>query len=342
MPFKAIATAIRSATRSAAGVGAALALACAAPALHAQAQAPDNAGAAWPTRPVKLVVPFPAGGPVDTLGRAVAEQLGTALGQPVVIDNKAGANGNIGIAEAMRAPRDGYTFTLITTTTSVVNPAVYASLGYDEKDMRPVALYARAPYVLVARPGLNVSTLPELVALLKAQPGKLNASYASTVSQVGLGLTKSTFGVVFTDVPYKGDGEMLNALMAGDIDFCFTSSPQIGAFVASGRMRPIAVAASQRSPRVPGTPTFAEAGSPQFAELSVFYGMGAGAGVPEAVVNRVNREVVKIVASADFKARLDKAGLVPVSPSPDEARSMVANDRARWMEPIRQSGAKAE
>ncbi|WP_051953981.1 Bug family tripartite tricarboxylate transporter substrate binding protein [Xenophilus azovorans] len=310
--------------------------------LSAAALAAHAQPAAWPSRPLKLIVPFPAGGPTDAIARALAEQLRAGLGQPVVVENKAGAGGNIGIGEAMRSPRDGYTLALITATTSAINPTLYAQLPYDaEKDVAPISVFARCGYVLVTRNGLP-DTLSALVAAIKAKPGSFNGAYASTVSQVGNEMLKKSYGLDFVNVPYKGDGEVLNALMAGDVDFYFTVSPSLGALVEAGKIKAIAVATPQRNTLVPNTPTFGEAGSPDFFDMTAWYGIATQAGVPDEIVNRLNREIAKVVATPEFGARLKAMGLVAARNTSVQAADMVRNDRLRWQDPIRSSGAAVQ
>lgn len=303
-------------------------------ALAAFAQPP-----AWPSRPLRLVVPFPAGGPSDAAARALAELLRPGLGQAIVVDNKAGAGGNIGTAEAMRAPKDGHTLVLISTTTTAINPTLYPTLPYDiEADLNPVSVFASCGYVLVARNGL-ATDLKSLLAAIRAQPGKLNAAYASTTSQVANAMFRKSLSLDFVDIPYKGDAEALTALMAGTVDFYFTVAPNLRTLVDAGKLRAIAVATSQRSLLVPNAPTFAQAGVPDFFSLDAWYGIAAPSGVPADVVRRLGAELQRAVARPEFIAQLATMGFTPVETTPAQAAEYVRSERQRWREPVRASGA---
>jgi tripartite-type tricarboxylate transporter receptor subunit TctC len=307
----------------------------------AGASLPAFAQSGWPARPLKLIVPFPAGGPTDAIARAMADQLRAGLGQPVVVENKAGAGGNIGVGEAMRAARDGHTLALITATTSAINPSLYPNLGYDaDKDVNPVSIFALCGYVLVTRNGLPAN-LKDFIAAVKAKPGTFNGGYASTVSQVGNEMLKKTFGLDFVNVPYKGDPEVLNALVGGTVDFYFTVSPSMGSLVEAGKIKALAVATPQRNVLVPNTPTFAESGYPDFFDMTAWYGIATPSGVPADVTQRLNAEITKVVATPEFGARLKGMGLVAGRTSASQAADMVRTERTRWQAPIKASGASA-
>jgi tripartite-type tricarboxylate transporter receptor subunit TctC len=298
---------------------------------------------AYPERPIRFIVPYPAGGPTDAISRALAEPLQAALGQPVVIENRAGAGGNIGVSEAAHAAKDGYTLVLLTTTNSAINPTLYGSLPYDpEKDIRALAILARASYVLVAR-NEEPPDLKDLLSAIKVKSGKLNAAYSSTTSQIGNAMLKTAYGLQFADIPYKGDAEAINALMAGDVDFYFTVSTQLGSFVDAHRFQALAAASPQRNPLLPNTPTFAEAGFPAFFDLVAWYGVGTTAGTPDGVVKRLNAEITKILASETFKIRLKQMGLAPAaSLTPDQSSEFVRSERLRWQGPVKSSGATVQ
>lgn len=314
------------------------ALALCATGVHAQAQGPQ-----YPSRPIRFIVPFPPGGPTDTIARALADGLRVSLGQPVVVENKSGANGNIGMGEAMRAPADGHTLALITTTTSALNPHLYAALSYDaEKAVAPIAILAKATYVLLARKA-QPAALKDLVAAIKAKPGSFNGGYSNTTSLIGNDFLKRALSLDFVNVPYQADGAVLLALAGGEVDFYFTVSPQVGSLVEAGKFNAVAVAAARRSPLLPNTPTFAEAGFPSFLDMTAWFGVATQAGVPQNIVDRLNRELTKIAATPEFAARVAQLGWSVAEPgSAAETAAFVRQERARWQAPIRAAGVKIE
>ena len=232
---------------------------------------------------------------------------------------------------------------LLTTTNSAINPTLYGTPPYDpEKDIAPIAVLARASYALVAR-NAEPANLRDLLATIKANPGKLNAAYASTTSQIGNAMLKTAYGLQFADIPYKGDADALNALMAGDVDFYFTVSTQVGSFVDAHKFNALAAASPQRSPLLPNTPTFAEVGYPAFFDMTAWYGVATTSGVPGEVVMRLQTEIGKILSSEAFAIRLKRMGLAPASPmTPEQAKVFVRGERQRWQEPVRSSGATVQ
>jgi tripartite-type tricarboxylate transporter receptor subunit TctC len=306
-------------------------------------QAGAQPPAAYPDRPVKIVMPFPPGGPTDTIARLLADQLRITFKQPFVVENKAGAGGNIGLGEAARAPKDGYTLAIITATTSAINPALYPTLPYDpDKDFVTVAVFAKVAYALVARPGIPANNLGELAALIRARPGALNGGYASTASQVANDLFMKAAGAKFLSVPYKGDANVHTALMSGEVDLYFTVSQQAGPLVSAGKLKGIAVASAQRTPIMPNVPTFAEAGMPGFFDLTAWFGLVTNAGVPNEIVVSLNREINRIVSTPEFAARFAQFGFFPVTHAQQEAHDFVRTERARWGKAVRDSGAKVD
>ncbi len=305
--------------------------------------AAQTGATAYPERPVKIVMPFPPGGPTDTIARLIADQLRLSLKQPFIVENKAGAGGNIGLGEAAKAPRDGYTLAIITATTSAINPNLYPNLPYDpDKDFVPIAIFAKVAYALVTRPGVAANNLAELVALMKSQPGTLNGGYASTASQVANDLFMKAAGVKFVSVPYKGDANVHTALMSGEVDLYFTVSQQAGSLISAGKLKGIAIASAQRTPIMPNVPTFAEAGMPGFFDLTAWFGLVTNAGVPGEVVARLNQEINRIVSAPEFAARLAQFGFFPFITTPQEAADLVRNDRVRWGRAVRESGATVQ
>lgn len=297
----------------------------------------------YPDKPIRIIMPFPPGGPTDVAARLIADQLRQRLGQPVVVESRPGANGNIGLGEAAKAPRDGYTLAIITATTSALNPNLYDNLPYDpDKDLVPIAIFAKVAYALIAKPTLPASNLRDFIALLKSKPDGYNGGFPSTVALVANEALKTSAGVRFLSVPYKSDPEVMNAAMRGEVDFYFSVSSQLGALTSSGRLKGIAISSKQRSPLMPDVPTFAEAGMPDFFDLTAWFGLATGAGVPEEIILRLNGEVNRLVKSPDFAERIAKFGFFPSVGTPQEAAATVRDDRARWGVAIKKTGAKVQ
>ena len=297
--------------------------------------------APWPTKPIRIIVGYPPGGPTDAISRALGDRLSALLGQPVIVENKPGAGGNIGVAEAARSGRDGHTLVLLTSTTSALNPHLYASLGYDEKDIIPIAIVARATYTLVVRNGLP-NDLKELAASIKAKPNTFSAATGNATSLVANYMLQKALGIDLVSVPYKGDAEAMTSIISGQTDLYFTVSGQLSSFLQAGKMKAIAVAGPHRGAILPTVPTFAESGLPNFFDLSIWYGIGTHASTPPELVERLNREITKIVASPEFKATLKTMGTEPATTNVAEARELIRADRARWQGPIKASGATVQ
>lgn len=297
---------------------------------------------AYPSRPIKLVVPWPAGGGVDMAARLIAEPLAKRLGQPVVVDNKPGSAGNIGTAQVARDKPDGYTLLMGSLSPHAVNPHLYDNLGFDPiKDFAPVALVYTVPSFLVVPASSPANTAQELVALAKSRPGKLNFGSG------GAGSSQHLFGVMFNvatkidalHVPYKGTSPAEAALVAGEVDYML--DPPTGLpFVAAGRLKALAVAAPARSSALPNVPTLDEAGIAGVHTLT-YYGVVAPAGTPKEIVDRLNAEINAILKSDDMRARLDKLAAEPGIGSPEDFRRFMEAELKRYGEIVRISGAKA-
>jgi tripartite-type tricarboxylate transporter receptor subunit TctC len=271
-----------------------------------------HAQGGYPTKPVRLIVAFPAGGSTDIIGRLVAQRLSQSLGQQVIVDNRGGAGGIVGTEIAARANPDGYTLTMGTTSTHVIAPAAYgnAKIKYDPiKDFEPITLVASTPYLLVVHPGVKANTLKEFVALAKSQPGKLNYASAGSGSTTHLAMEmlKHTAGMDIVHVPYNGNGPAGTATLGGQVQALFGSMPAVLPHAKSGKLRPLAVGTSKRSPALPDTPTVAESGYPGF-EVSLWLGFFAPRGTPAPIVNRLHSELVKIVLSPDMKEQFERNG----------------------------------
>jgi tripartite-type tricarboxylate transporter receptor subunit TctC len=292
----------------------------------------------YPERVVRLIVPFPAGGTVDAIARTVAQQLSESLRQPVVVENRAGGAGSIGSEAVARAAPDGYTLLMGTASTHGTNPAVQKSLPYDPvKDFAPVALVATTPYILVVNPAVPAATTAELLALVRAQPGKLNYGSYGTGSSNHLAteLFRALTGADIVHVPYKGGAPAMTDLLAGQVQLMFdvftTSSPHL----RSGKLKLLGVGALRRSTLAPDTPTLVEAGVAGF-EAGTFFGIFAPAGTPRDIVDRLNAEVNRALGTPEMKERLAAAGAEPGGGQPGELGQLVAVEVAKWTRLVRE------
>ena len=267
----------------------------------------------YPSRPVKLIVGFEPGGNTDTVARIVSQKLGERLGQQVVVENKLGAAGTIGTAEAARAAPDGYTLTMGTTTTHAIATAAFAKLPYDPvTDFEPIALVASAPYLLVVQPSFPAKDLKEFVAHVKANPGKFNYASAGqgTTTHLVMATLASKSGLDMTHVPYKGNAPATTAILGGQVEVLFGALPPLLTHVAAGKLRALAISSGKRSSAAPDVPTVAEAGYPGF-DMALWLGFFAPKGTPPAVVKRLEAELVAIAQSPELKDLLQKQGLEP-------------------------------
>ena len=298
----------------------------------------------YPTRPITLIVPFPAGGGVDAVARIVAAKLSTALGQQVVIDNRGGAGGVIGTRAAARAAPDGYTLVMAHTGTTSINPTLYANPGYDpRKDFTSFGLVASTPIVIMAHPSFAPRTLADVIALAKAQPGKLNIGTPpmGTGGYLAGELFKAMAGVDVTIVLYKGTGPLTNDLLGNQVPIAFNvMAPAMGNLQA-GTLRAIAVLGPDRSSLLPDVPTAAESGLPGF-EAMLHYGLLAPAGTPKPIVTRLNTELRKLVASDDVKARIFADGGDPLMSTPEDYAADIDREEAKWSALIKKLGLRVD
>ncbi len=288
---------------------AAAALAFAALAFPAQSASSFPSGT-YPSKPIRLIVAFPPGGSTDIIARLVGQRLSERLGQQVIIDNRGGAGGTIGTEIAARANPDGYTLTMGTTSTHVIAPAAYSRINYDPiRDFVPITLVASTPYLLVLNPGVKAGSLKEFVALVKSAPGKWNyaSAGAGSTTHLAMEMLKSAAGIDLTHVPYSGNGPAGTALLGGQVQALFGSMPAVLPHAKAGRVRPIAVGTSKRSPALPDVPTVAESGYPGF-EVSLWLGFFAPRGTPAPIVNRLHGELVRIATSPEMKEAFDRNG----------------------------------
>jgi tripartite-type tricarboxylate transporter receptor subunit TctC len=302
------------------------------------------AAQAWPAKPIRLMVPFPPGGSTDIVARIVAQKLSERLGQSLVIENRGGAGGTLGTAVVAKAAPDGYTLTVASTSTHVVAPGVYAKLDYDPvKDFAPVGLMAVSPYLLVVNPSLPAKSLQELVALAKSQPGKLNYASAGvgSTTQLAMEMLKSASGTYILHIPYNGNGPAGTALIAGQVEVLFGSLPALLPHAKSGRARALAVGTPKRSPSLPDVPTVAELGYPGF-DASLWLAIMAPAGTPQPVIERLNKEIGALVATADTREAFDKAGTEPLTGSPADLAAMIRDGVPKYAQIIKTAGIKPE
>jgi len=323
---------IRSVSRMAAGA------LLAAFALLSHAQAP------FPSKPIRIVVPFPAGGTTDILARAVAQKLTETLGQSVVVDNRPGAGGNIGAELVAKSPPDGYTLLMGTVGTHAINPSLYAKMPYDHvKDFTPVILVAGVPNVLVVNPSVPANSVQELIAYIKANPGKVNFASSGSGTSIHLSgeLFKTMAGVSMTHVPYKGSSPALTDLMGGQVQLMFDNLPSSLPQIKAGKLRALAVTSAQRASALPDVPTVAEAGLPGF-EASSWFGLLAPAGTPKDVVTKLNAEVAKWLATPEAREKLASQGAIAAGQSPDDFTRHIAAETAKWQKVVKESGAKVD
>ena len=316
-------------------------LLCLAAALCLFASAPSRAADVYPTRPVRIVVPFVAGGGVDILTRVLARYLEPILGQPVVVEPKPGAGGNLGVDYVAKAPPDGYTLLMATTGTHTINPGLYKTLPFDPvRDFRPITIIASVPNLLVVNPALPVKSVADLVALAKQRPGKLNfGSFGNGTSNHLSGeLFKTTSGIDIVHVPYKSATQAVADLVGGQLDLAFVNTPLALPQVEAGKLRALAVTGAARSNATPQYPTMQEAGVKGFVVES-WYGLMAPAGTPDAVIERLHRAVAAALAEPTLVENFRKQGADVETDTPADFAARIASEGKRWAEIIRVSGA---
>jgi tripartite-type tricarboxylate transporter receptor subunit TctC len=302
-----------------------------------------HAAELYPSKPIRLVVPFPPGGPADIIARTVGTRLGEALKQAVVIDNRGGGNGNIGAETVARSPADGYTLLLVPSALAA-NRSLYAKLTYDlDKDLAGVSGLAVFPLLLVAHPSAEVRTVGELIALAKQKPGALN--YASAGSGGGAHLATETFrraaGIDVVHVPYKGTGPAVAGILGGQVSFMFASVPSVLGHVRAGKLHALAVSSARRSAALPNVPTVSEAGVAGY-ELVSWFGIAAPTGTPAEILSQLSTEIGRLLANPEVRERLKTEGGDPMPMEPAAFDAFIASEIARWSRVIRETGAKLE
>lgn len=303
-----------------------------------------QSGTAYPNRPIRFVVPFAPGGNADTLSRAAGQKVAESLGQQVVIDNRAGANGNIGMEIVARAAPDGYTIVLGYIANVAIAPSLVSKLPYDPvKDYAPITLLATAPNIIVVHNSVAARTLKELIALSRAKPKSINFSSAGVASVGHLTgeLFNTAAGADFQHVPYKGSAQGVIDLVAGQIQMLIGGMSSVMPHIKAGRLRALAVTSAQRSPVMPDAPTVSESLMPGF-EATAWYGALAPAGTPRAIVTRLQGEFAKALALPDVKQRLEKLSYHLVVSPPDVFAAFIKTETAKWAKVVKASGAKVD
>ncbi|MDM0082106.1 tripartite tricarboxylate transporter substrate binding protein [Variovorax sp. J31P179] len=327
------------------------ALALAASAALALLAGPAAAQSTWPTKPVRIVVPFAPGGTTDILARAVAPELSRAFGQQFIVDNRAGAGGNVGAEIVARAPNDGYTLLMGTVGTHGINRALYPKLPYDPiKDFVPITLVAAVPNVMEMNvdkaKALNINNVADFVKYAKANPGKLNMASSGSGTSIHLAgeLFKSMTGSYMTHIPYRGSGPALMDMVGGNADVMFDNLPSSMQQIKGGKLKALAVTSAQRSPALPDVPTVEEAGGPALKgyEASSWFGLLAPAGTPPDIVNRVQQEVAKALNSPAVKEKLVAQGAIPSGNSPADFAKLIDAEHVKWAKVVKASGAKVD
>jgi len=302
----------------------------------AHAATPD-----YPNKPIRLIVPFAAGGPMDIMSRAIGEKMTAAWGQQVIVDNRGGAGGSIGVELAARAAPDGHTLLTGHIGTHAVNPSLYANLNYDPvKDFSPVTLIATLPLGLFVHQSMTTKSVRELIAAAKSRPGRINFATASSGGPTHMAseMLKSMSGINIVHVPYKGNAAALNALVAAESQMMFSNLLTGMPHVRSGRLNVLAVSSGKRSPQAPDLPTVAEAGVPGY-DFTPWYGILAPAATPREIVIKLNREIVGIIESPDMKSRFFSQGVDLTTTTPEEFSKLIRSEIPKWRKIVKDSGA---
>jgi tripartite-type tricarboxylate transporter receptor subunit TctC len=298
----------------------------------------------WPTKPIRLVVTFPPGGSSDASARIVAPRLAERLGQPVVVDNRPGAGGGVGLDLVAKAPADGYTIVLASAGGLTANPSLYKQLPYDPtRDFAPITLFGSSPFVLLASPSLPIANVGDLLKLAKSQPGHL--SYASggngTAMHLSGELLKSMGHVSIVHIPYRGSGPALIAVMGGETQLAIADITTAAAQIKSGRVKAVGVLGKERSPLAPDIPSLNESGLPGY-DAAGWFGILAPAATPAPIVQRLNAEITAVLRSPEVRERFAAAGLEPLPSTPEEMSALMKSEAVKWARVIRESGASVD
>ena len=320
-------------------------------AVIAFAALPAAAQTSWPTKPVKIVVPFAPGGTTDILARAMAPELSKALGQPFVIENRVGAGGNIGADIVSKASPDGYTLLMGTVGTHGINKALYSKMAFDpQKDFAPITLVAGVPNVMVVNAekakAAGINNVADFIRASKANPGKFNMASSGNGTSIHLAgeLFKTMSGTYMTHFPYTGSGPALMGMVGGDMDVMFDNLPSSMQLIKSGKLKALAVTSSQRSSALPDVPTVAEAGGPALKgfDASSWFGLLAPAGTPPEIVSRIQQEVAKSLGTPAIKEKLLAQGAIPGGDTPQHFTAFINAEHKKWAQVVKASGAKVD
>lgn len=296
----------------------------------------------YPSKPLRLIVPFPPGGVTDIVARAVAAKLAIELGQSVVVENRAGASGVIGAEAGARSPADGYTLMMGNISTLAINPVTFAKLPYDPiASFDPISMVAIQPLIVAVHPSLPVKSLSELVQYAKSQPGKLNYGTAGSSIHLAVEFFSTAAGIKMNHIPYKGSAPALTDLIGGQVQVLFDPFSSIYPFVASGKVKALAVTTDKRSATAPTLPTVAESGYANF-DVSSWQGIVVPAGTPKAVIQRLNRELVKVLSLPEVKERFAQYSAVTAASTPEQFSSYIKEENARWQKVAIDAGIKPE
>lgn len=296
----------------------------------------------YPGRPINFVVPFNAGGGTDVTGRIVADAMTKALGQPVLVENRPGAQGIPGTRYVADAAPDGYTIGFVLQATMALNPSLYLATNYDPiADLAPISQISQSPYVIVVNPKLGVKSLEELIALAGEKPGQINYASGAAASHLASLLFQKAVGIEMQHIPYSGSGQAITDLLGGRVDVMLSSPVSILPHIQAGALVPVAVTGSQRTASLPDVPTVAERGFDGF-EVAGWYGISAPAGTPDDIIDKLNGVVVQVIADPAVRDSLTAAGVDPKSSSPEEFAALIAAEHERWTALIEQAGIQPE
>ena len=296
----------------------------------------------FPAKPIRLILPFPPGGPSDILGRALSQKLSEQIGQQVIADNRPGAGGNLGLELAAKAPPDGHTLVLSSPLISL-SPSLYSKLNYEQKDLAPISLVAQIQNVVLVHPSVPAKNLKELAQIARASPGKLNygSGGVGTTTHLAPELFMSMTKTKLVHVPYKGSGQALIGLISGQVDVLVMAVPAAEAQVKAGKARALAIVSDKRATPLPSVPTAKESGFDNFV-VDIWYGVLTAAGTPQPIINRLNSEINKALAAPDMKDRLLSAGIQPLGNTPEQFATFIRSETQRFAKVIKEAGIKPE